>query len=605
VRRLPVAAFAALVVATVAAFFITQHLKVATPLLAGAPAPVPAVINPISGVACYQRGVQRYVNHRQMQISFYLQHRSDYVDVYVVDRSGEIVRTLASGRYMRGGEHPVRALFIWKGREDDGSVAPDGVYYIRVALLQQGRTVTISNSAGPEPVTIKTAPPKPRVTSVTPQLISPGGRTSVTIHYTGNEKRSGTVMIYRTDVPGKPRLVKRFVTRWNGHTATWDGRIRQRPAPAGTYLVGLDVTDAACNTGKFPATIPPARGSTAHAGVTVRYLTAQPPLVSVAAGAKATVAVESARRPYRWSLWRAGTRKALTAGSSRSSALKVPLPRSRAGLYELTLRSGPHVTTVPLVARAARRARVLVVLPALTWQGLNRVDDNGDGIPDTLKGGYPVDLGRPLVDGPPSGFAAEAGLLSYLDLSHRAYDLTTDLGLTDRVGPTLAGHAAVILAGSEEWLPASLAGQLRTYVQRGGHVLSLGISSMLRGVTVTANQAVDPEPPSPTDALAARPGALVTGSSGPIAEISDGLGIFTGTSGVLSGFHSYQPIGSVAPPAQVLSEAGVTGTAPSIVGYRLGRGTVVDIGLPGLGTRLAHDVAARQLVNRVWTVLSG
>jgi hypothetical protein len=605
VRRLPVAAFAALVVATVAAFFITQHLKVATPLVGGQPAPVPAVINPISGVTCYQRGLRQYVNHRQMRISFYLQHRSDYVDVYIVDRSGNFVRTLAYGKYMRGGEHPLRMLFIWNGRKDNGSVAPDGVYYVRVGLLQQGRTVTISNSAGPEPVTIKTVPPKPRVTSVTPNLISPGAGTSVTIHYTGNENRSGTVMIYRTDVTGTPRVLKRFVTRWNRDTASWDGRIRRRPAPAGTYLVGLDVTDAACNKGKFPATVPPARGSTPHAGVTVRYLTAQPPLEPVAAGSKAAVAVESARRPYRWSLRRSGARKALAAGSSRSSALKVPLPRSRAGLFELTLRSGPHVTTVPLVARAARRARVLVVLPALTWQGLDRVDDNGDGIPDTLRGGYPIDLARPLVDGLPSGFAAEAGLLSYLDSAHHAYDLTTDLALIDRVGPTLAGHAAVILAGSEEWLPASLAARLRSYVQVGGRVLSLGVGSMLRGVTVTASQAVDPKPPAATDALAARPGALVTGNTEPITQISDGLGIFTGTSGVFSGFHSYQPIGSVAPPAQILSEAGVTGTAPSIVGYRLGRGTVVDIGLPGFGSRLAHDVAARRLVNRVWTVLSG
>ena len=38
-------AFGALVAATVAAFFITQHLKVSTPLLAGFPRPVPGVIS--------------------------------------------------------------------------------------------------------------------------------------------------------------------------------------------------------------------------------------------------------------------------------------------------------------------------------------------------------------------------------------------------------------------------------------------------------------------------------------------------------------------------------------------------------------------------------
>jgi hypothetical protein len=142
-------------------------------------------------------------------------------------------------------------------------------------------------------------------------------------------------------------------------------------------------------------------------------------------------------------------------------------------------------------------------------------------------------------------------------------------------------------------------------VEGGGHVLSLGVDSMLRAVTVTDNRAVDPRPPSATDALGARPDAVVTDSTEPIAQISDGLGIFTGTPGAFGGFRSYEPIPSVAPPAQVVSEAGATGAAPSIVGYKLGRGVVVDIALPGFGSRLAHDAAARELVSRVWAVLSG
>ena len=44
----------------------------------------------------------------------------------------------------------------------------------------------------------------------------------------------------------------------------------------------------------------------------------------------------------------------------------------------------------------------LVVLPALTWQGVNPVDDTGDGLPNTLRAGTPVALDRPLVDRSPS-----------------------------------------------------------------------------------------------------------------------------------------------------------------------------------------------------------
>lgn len=249
------AAFTALVAATVPAFFVIQHLKVSTPLIAGAPAPYPAAISP-GETACNG-------SHRSTTISFYLLHRADDVDVYVVDRSGAIVATLASGRHMRRGVRMPDGVFSWSGKEDDGSPAPDGTYYVRVDLIHQGRTYEV-----PQPITVKAVPPRPIVTSVAPSLVTQEGE-GVEIHYAGNERRGGTVRVYRTDLPGAPRLVKSFLTPWKGQTASWDGRIGGRPAPAGTYLVGLDVTDKACNTGRFPPMIPPAAGSMARAAVTV------------------------------------------------------------------------------------------------------------------------------------------------------------------------------------------------------------------------------------------------------------------------------------------------------------------------------------------------
>jgi hypothetical protein len=598
VRRLPLIAFAALIAATVAAFFITQHLKVSTPLIATPRGPSPAVFNPLSGISCGDPPV----DYRRTSISFYLQHRSDDVDVYIVDQSGTIVRTVASGVHMQGGVHPVRKLFVWNGREDSGRIAPDGTYYIRVALIHQGRTVTISDAAGPKTVKVKTVAPAPVVRSVTPHLAPGGSRTTIT--YAGNEHRGGTVRIYRTDLPGWWRRgpVKSFLTPWRGQQAVWDGRINQHPAPAGTYLVGLDVTDAACNTGRFPARLPPPPGSTSGAGLTVRYLAVEPPLDPVAAGSRASVLVDSRGRPYQWSLYRTGARKPLASGHSSSFSLRVPIPRTRAGVYELTVRADAHATTVPLVAHATRPAPALVVLPALTWQGLNPVDDDGDGIPNTLSSGEPIKFDRPLVDGLPAGFADEAALLAYLDSSHHRYDLNTDLGLLDGVRPALKGHRMVILAGTEQWLTRSLESGLRSYVTGGGHVLSLGIGSLLRAVTVSGRQALDPSPPAATDALGATPRAVVAHNREVIGVLTDGLGIFSTGSGVFGGFGSYQPFATSGP--RLASEAGVSSSAPAIIGYHLGRGTVVDIGLPGFASRLAHDVDAKQLVNQVWTVLT-
>lgn len=603
-KRLPLLSFCALVVATVSAFFITQHLKVTTPLIQGFPAPVPSVIDPLQARACGTPPVNATppVNHGVMRISFWLQHRSDHVDVWMVNSAGGIVATLASNRYMRRGVRKPDGLFFWNGREDDGSVAPDGVYYIKVALTQQGRTVDIANTSGQlETVTVDTRAPRPRVLSVTPHIISPTEPTQAAIRYTGTEGRGASVLVYRTDLPGGPRLVKTFGTPGKG-TADWDGRILGRPAPAGIYLVGLRVTDAACNVGHYPARLPVRPGVTPNAGVSIRYLAAEPPLDPVVPGTRATVLVDSRMHPYHWSLERPGARRALASGASSSHSLDVPLPAGHPGLYELALRYDGHTTAVPLVAHAARPARLLVVLPALTWQGLNPGDEDGDGVPDTLSAGAAIDLVRPFATGLPAGLGDLEGILSHLETSHRSYDLTTDLGLIDGVGPSLSGHQAVLLAGTELWVGSTLAQELRSYVQDGGHVLSLGVGSLLRQVRVSGGRALSPSRPAASDLFGARPGALTTGNSQLIGEIEDGLGIFHGTAGLFGGYRSYE---TIQPPAAAtsVSEAGTTTQSPSIVGYRLARGEVVYIALPGFGSRLAHDPSSEELFDRVLGVL--
>ncbi|MBV9943685.1 MAG: hypothetical protein JO262_16275 [Solirubrobacterales bacterium] len=259
--RLSTVAFGILVVATIAAFFVTQHLKVTTPLIQGAPRPVPGVIDPLHGVSCAGR------NNGATTISFYLQHRSDDADVYVIDGGGEIVRTVAIGRHMRKNVRNPDGVFHWDGRSGDGRVVPDGTYHFRVALLHQGRTIDLTGV----PVTVKTMAPSPVVVSVSPALIPTGsGSTRVTIRYAGNETRSATVLLYRIDRSGPPRLIKTFVTGWDRQTTVWDGTIRGGPAPAGTYLVSLEVTDAACDTGRWPSRLPPSPAELARAGVTVR-----------------------------------------------------------------------------------------------------------------------------------------------------------------------------------------------------------------------------------------------------------------------------------------------------------------------------------------------
>lgn len=600
-RRLPVTAFMVLGAVTVAAFFVTQHLKISTPLLAGTPAPHPAAINPVNGQIC------KGTSHRSMHISFYLQNRSDDVDVDIVDTGGAVVASLASGVHMQGGRHPVRRGFVWNGRTAGGRVAPDGIYYIRVALIHQGRSVLISDNAGALPVTVQTAPPHPRVTGVAPGLIPRSGAAGAVVRYTGSGGLLGRMLIFRTDLPGAPRLVKSFPARAGGAT-TWDGTVAGgAPAPQGTYLVGLRVTDRACNTGSFPAVLPPVAGTTAHAGVSVRYLAGLPPLTPVAAGVAATVFVDARQHSYAWALRRAGADRVLASGGSRAIGLHVALPSraSGTGLYQLALRYGVHRTLVPLVgAPAAASARVLVVLPALTWQALNPVDDDGDGIPNTLSAGYPVLLSRPLVNGLPPGWGQVVALLAYLQRNHLSFQLTTDLGLAFGAGPRLAGHAGVILAGDERWVPPALATALRSYVTDGGHLLSVGTDSLRRGVTLTAARATHPTGPRPADILGARVGPVSATHGAFILAGRDGLGLFRGTSGAFRAFSAYQSFSGVTAPLTIASAAGTTSTSSAIIGYRLGRGTVIDVGIVGFASRLAHSADAQEILRRIWRVIS-
>jgi flagellar hook assembly protein FlgD len=267
VSRAPVAAFVALVIATVGAFFVTQHLKVSTPLIQYRPAPVPNTINPVYGSVCKRRNGSGQVvltNYRRMQISFYLQNRSDNVTVQIVDRNHAPVRTIGANVFMTASP-PKRHRFTWNGRLADGSVAPAGVYYVKVSLLHQGRSLIISNSTAALPVTVETTRPQPRVTGVTPATITPGSGAAVTIHYTGTGTLRPRILIYRV-TGAAHRQVKDYAATTRRGVSTWDGTLAGgRSAPPGTYLVAVRLTDRACTTGTSPVSA----AAAPHAVVTV------------------------------------------------------------------------------------------------------------------------------------------------------------------------------------------------------------------------------------------------------------------------------------------------------------------------------------------------
>ncbi|HET8977808.1 MAG TPA: hypothetical protein VFN87_06595 [Solirubrobacteraceae bacterium] len=257
--RLPVATFVVLGAATVGAFFLSQHLKVTTPLITGYPAPVPGTINPVNGGTCLLRnpkGVKVPVSYKRTQVSFYLLNRPDVVDVTIVSRDGRVIRTLpGSGRYMALKK---RRLFVWNGREDDGSIAPDGAYDIRVSLVRQNRSLLISNqnTGAVEPVTVQTRPPALVVTGVSPRVVTAPGHATVAINFTGNQGLRPRVLILRISASGAARLVKSYAATKVSGTSLWNGTLTGgRAAPPGRYLIGLLLAhDRTCNRVQSPLT---------------------------------------------------------------------------------------------------------------------------------------------------------------------------------------------------------------------------------------------------------------------------------------------------------------------------------------------------------------
>ncbi len=596
--RLRVGAFALLVVATFAAFFVVQRIKREPPDVRF------AVIAPLFS----PNGDGRLDT---TTASFVLE-RADTVTVRVIDDEGNVVRTLVDGRPVERGR---RVTVRWDGRDDAGRRVRDGIYRYRVNLQDQGRAVLL-----PRGVRVDTTPPRLRVQRIGrdntgPDILPlPGGR-PLTIRFYNPARSSPTeVLIYRTQ-PGSA-VVYRTTLDPGVRMLQWDGRGRDgQPLPAGTYVVALRSRDLAGNEGSAPSKLPPdppyGAGLPGHGGITIRYLGVQPTLEPTIAGSPVTFGVDARQRTFNWSVRRIGEREPYRTGRPRTgSVVAIDAPEvPDSGLYLFEAHTRNRSTTVPFPVQAVKTQNVLVVLPAITWQGRNPVDDDGDGWPNTLTHGLPVRKERVLADGLPEDLVKRiAPLLIHLDRNGLKYDLTTDLALAEGIGPRLDGHTGVLLAGDLTWTAASTQRALVRYVRRGGKVATFGVDSLRRQVRLTKTEIVDPTAPAATDAFGAvlrpltrRPGTTLT-------IFDDEIDLFAGNvyggTGVFSGYDAFEETASVGPEAKVVASAVTDDGQKVVVAERLGKGLIIRFGLPQLTERLGTPGNETELVRRTWTLLS-
>ncbi len=614
--------FLVLVGATFGAFFVAQRLKSAAPVIH------------LGGVARFfspNHDGRRDVNDFSVTLK-----ASDDVTVDVVNLDGDPVRRLADAAPARA-YRPLK--LAWDGSTDAGGRAADGQYRVRVALRQEGRSVVV-----PQTMTLDTTPPRPVVcvgvpcsSRTTANVAGPEpGRVKVYVKPVSPTYRTGFTVV-RTD-DGPPRPVASFDRAAGFHRAIWDGLVAGRPAPPGIYLIEASVRDRAGNVGTTPAEVAPG-AVPGRPGLTVRGIAAQPPLAPVPAGGRAAFFVDARGRGYRWRVRRVGESAVRKRGEGRPGQARLVLhaPGGSSGAYLLELRSGRWHTSVPFLVQGEQRSQILVVVPAITWLGADKVDDPPfDGVPNSLETGGPVRWPRVLRGagdaGLPAGFADQvAPLLVFLDRRRVRYDLTTDLELALSRNPRRSDRDAVLLAGSERWVTRTLGRRLRRFVLDGGRLASFGTDSLRRGVTLrTANDGAQgrllrPTQPSATDPFGARLGRIRT-LSDQAATLSQfegdtSYGLMTGVV-ELTGFSRLeesapvtgdrakllagvgQPLTDVETVAAEQSGRPAREPRPALTAVRLGKGTVIRVGLPEWTQRLT-DPQVAQVTRNIVDILRG
>jgi hypothetical protein len=596
--RLVRVVFAALVLVTAGAFVLTQVLKTEMP-----------VVLRFSVAPIYFSPNGDGVRDRA-RVGFDLSETAE-VSFSIIDMNGNEVRELVDDRELAGDK---RWRFWWNGRDDEGNVVPDGVYRLRVVRRKEGRRLDSFKE-----IVVDTTAPRVALRSAEPGVVDPsnGKRVAVTIRYRGPSTRGPEFRVWRTD-DGEPRIVDRFRGD-ERRQGVWNGRVISGDyAVDGDYAFQVRVRDKAGNEALAPPGTPSAKTARPGTGVAVRRLTLEGPGGVVAAGSLARLKVGPDARRFEWELTRLGSNKVLKQGTRRgATALRVRMPDdARSGVYVVRVRARGRDASWPLVVAGlppkgvpADRPRPLVVLPAISWQGVNPFDSDLDGFADTLADGSSIPADRPYAGGklPAALVRQSAPLLRFLDRARLAYDLTTDLSLARGEGPALGNAPGIAVGGSAIWLPRRLRDRLRAEVtEQGKAVTVFGGDSLRRSVALTGDRLRFPSPPRPDDLFGERIRTERVDPPAPLAVEKDQLRLFSSVDSLFGEFSVIERSVALPDDGRLLSAAGRDPGQPAFVGYRLGKGTVIRVGSPQWTRQLderALDVEVPRITKRIWQLL--
>jgi flagellar hook capping protein FlgD len=307
-RLLRTATLIALLVATAAAFVITEQLKLTlSPIYE---TKVSKVFSPTCGCAD---------NHVNIRVR--LRH-ADTAEVAMLDSRKRLVASIANRRVPRG-----HVTFRWAGITDAGMRAPDGVYYAQIHLYDQHRTIVLPNK-----IRLDTKPPAIVSVSQSRAAISPDGDGHgdvLRLRY--QLSKLAHLFIY---VGGRTVLGPTYRVQPVGRVV-WAGRKGGRNLPPGTYTLEIGARDLAGNS------TPPSERWRIQ--VEIRFIKLASRRIVTRPHAFFEIGVSTDAPRYRWKL---GRRTATASGP----LLRVRAP-ARPGRYQLLLSERGRSTRATVIVR--------------------------------------------------------------------------------------------------------------------------------------------------------------------------------------------------------------------------------------------------------------
>jgi len=296
-----------LLVATAAAFVVTEHLKLIKSPIYGTE--VTKAFSPVCHCATAKATIGVKLRH------------TDRLTVTIVDSSRHTVATLVSNRREQKGRH----VFTWNGHTDAGTVVSAGHYQPQIKLADARRTILLPNV-----IQVVTAIPKVLSVSDGKGILVPGSKRTIAIRYTLNESAHAAVYLdgHRV-IRGRPSRAHDAV-KWNG---TRHGRIL---AP-GRYVLSVGALDLAGN--ETP------KRERKQVVVTVRLVAVSPAVISARPQARFSVRVATVAPRY---AWRLGGKH----GTGDEKVLHLRAPRRR-GRYRLVI--SVHGETANAIVHVGRK----------------------------------------------------------------------------------------------------------------------------------------------------------------------------------------------------------------------------------------------------------